>query len=52
MDYGKSGNAAADKNTPKHSEAKAKGAAKVPQTEAAKKQALLARMKAAAQKPE
>ncbi|MEI4484995.1 hypothetical protein V8J36_02245 [Frigidibacter sp. MR17.14] len=50
MDYKKSGGAPADKNTPKHSEHNAKGAAKNPFGAREDKSALLARMKAAAER--
>ena len=49
MNYGTSGNAKADKNTPRHEEHNAKGSAKNPFGKPAPKTELLARMKAAAE---
>lgn len=49
MDYSKSGNAKADKNTPRHKEHNAKGSDKNPFGAKETKAELLARMKAAAE---
>jgi len=49
MDYGKSGNAKAGKNTPRFSAVPKQGAPKSPEDQASAKAELLVRMKAAAE---